>query len=143
MGSAKIVTRDKNIQVENVAGQLDISNSHGDVKVAYATSPREALNITNDEGEVEVMLPAKSAFAISATSRSGEVESDFEDPMLKSSDDHDSSQLNGQFGTPGPKITINTSYGKIELRKSAAAPPEPQPNHSPTVLRFHANDPES
>jgi DUF4097 and DUF4098 domain-containing protein YvlB len=122
-GAARIQTHNKDIETENVAGQIDISNSHGDVKVTYAQPPREALNITNDSGEVEVTLPSRSSFLISAFSRSGEVESDFNDPSLHTTGEEQNGRLDGQvggkFGMPGPKITITTTYGTISLRKSS------------------------
>jgi hypothetical protein len=122
-GLARLQTHNKDIDAENVAGQLDIFNSHGDVKVVYANAPREALNITNDSGEVDVTLPAKSSFQISAFSRSGEVDSEFEDPSLKTTGEEKDGRLDGQFGAksgaPLPKITITTSYGTISLRKSS------------------------
>jgi DUF4097 and DUF4098 domain-containing protein YvlB len=122
-GAARIQTHNKDIETENVAGQIDISNSHGDVKVTYAQPPREALNITNDSGEVEVTLPSRSSFLISAFSRSGEAESDFSDPLLHTTGEEQNGRLEGQvggkFGMPGPKITITTTYGTISLRKSS------------------------
>ncbi|HKV06433.1 MAG TPA: DUF4097 family beta strand repeat-containing protein [Candidatus Acidoferrales bacterium] len=122
-GPVKIVTHDKDINVENVTGRLEISDSHGDIKVGYTSPPREEINIANETGTIEVMLPSRSSFQISAVSRSGEVESDFEGPALKPANEEDTGKLNGQFGgrsgAPGPKITISTSYGTIQLRKSA------------------------
>jgi DUF4097 and DUF4098 domain-containing protein YvlB len=122
-GGAKLQTHNKDINAENVAGQLDVVDSHGDVKVVYANPPREALNVTNDAGEVDVTLPGRSSFLISAFSRSGEVDSEFEDPSLRMTGDEKDGRLDGQFGSksgaPGPKITITTSYGTISLRKSS------------------------
>jgi DUF4097 and DUF4098 domain-containing protein YvlB len=121
-GSARIETHNKDIEAENVAGQIDISDSHGDVKVSCNQPPREALDITNDSGEVELTVPARSAFQISAFSRSGEVQTDFSDPSLHATGEVANGRLEGQVGgkpgMPGPKITIATSYGTISLRKS-------------------------
>jgi DUF4097 and DUF4098 domain-containing protein YvlB len=121
-GPAKLMTHNKDIDIENVAGRLEIADSHGDVKVAFATPPREDILITNQSGGVKVTLPAKSSFEISADSRSGEVESDFSDPALRTANAGAMGRLNGQFGggsgAPAPKITITTSYGTIQLRKS-------------------------
>ncbi len=122
-GLAKIQTHNKDIDAENVAGQLDIVNSHGDVKIVYANPPREAVNVTNDSGEVDLTLPGRSSFQISAFSRSGEVDSEFEDSSLKTTGDEKDGRLDGQFGSKsgalGPKITITTSYGTISLHKSS------------------------
>ena len=122
-GPARIQTHNKDVTAENVAGQLDIVSSHGDVKVVYLTPPAAALNVTNDSGGVDVTLPVKSSFQVAAFSRSGDVNSDFEDPSLTTAHESEDGRLNGQFGgksgSPGPKITITTSYGTIELHKSS------------------------
>jgi DUF4097 and DUF4098 domain-containing protein YvlB len=122
-GLTRIQTRNKDISVENVAGPLDIANSHGNVRVASAAPPRESISITNDSGGVDLTLPAKSSFQIAAFSREGEVDSEFEDAMLKKSGEEKDGRLDGQFGgksaAPAPKITITTSYGTIELHKSS------------------------
>jgi len=122
-GLSNIQTHNKDIDAENVAGQLDIVDSHGDVKVVYASPPRAALNITNETGEVDLTLPARSAFQISALSRSGEVDSEFQDPALKTAGEEKDGRLDGEFGSrsgaPVPRITITTSYGTISLHKSS------------------------
>jgi Putative adhesin/Domain of unknown function (DUF5668) len=118
-GFAKLVTKNKDIEVENVAGRLDVTGTHGDIKVTYAQPPREEINITNESGEVELTLPSKSNFEISAISKSGEVQSDFEAPGMKAADDSGSGRFVGKIGGVGPKIQIVTSYGTIYLRKSS------------------------
>jgi DUF4097 and DUF4098 domain-containing protein YvlB len=121
-GPAKIATHNKDIEVQNVAGPLDITDAHGDIKVVYSSPPRDDVNIADDAGAVELTLPANSRFAVSAVSRFGEVESDFDDVSLQGAPEESKGRLSGQFGdqrgTPGPKITIATSYGTIRLRKS-------------------------
>jgi DUF4097 and DUF4098 domain-containing protein YvlB len=122
-GPARLQTHNKDIEVENVAGQLDVVDTHGDVKAVYANPPREAVNLSNESGEVDLTLPGRSSFQISAFSKSGEVDSEFEDPSLKTTGEHNDGRLDGQFGSksgaPLPKITITTSYGTISLHKSS------------------------
>lgn len=122
-GPARIATHNKDIQVQDVAGRLDITDAHGDIKVEYSAPPRDDVNIANDAGEVEVALPANSSFSVSAVSRSGEVESDFEEASLQKSKEEQTGRLTGQFGGKAgplvPRITIATSYGTIRLRKSS------------------------
>ena len=117
-GDARIVTHNKDVDVENIGGRLDVTDSHSDVKVGYANPPGADVDIANDSGDVDLTLPAKSNFELSAVSRSGEVESDFEGPSLKPVSDEDNEHLSGKFGGPGPKITISTTYGTIHLSKS-------------------------
>jgi outer membrane lipoprotein SlyB len=118
-GPARIVSQNKDVKVENVAARLDITNSHGDVTVELAAPLRDDVYVANDSADVDLTLPARSGFEISAISRSGDVESDFEGPSLKTANEGNSGQIAGKFGSPGPKITINTTYGTIHLRKGS------------------------
>jgi hypothetical protein len=118
-GPAKLSTHDKDMEVENVAGRLDISDTHGSIKVSCSQPPRADINISNESGEVDLTLPSDSKFEISAVSRSGEVQSDFEDPSLKQDNENGTGKLTGKVGSQGPKIQITTSYGAIYLHKSS------------------------
>lgn len=118
-GFAKLTTHNKDMDVENVAGRLDISDSHGDIKISDSQPPAGDINVNDDSGEVELTLPANSSFEISALSRGGEVDSDFEAPSLQLTNDDNVGKLNGKVGSHGPKITVVTSYGTISLHKSS------------------------
>jgi hypothetical protein len=118
-GFAKLNTHNKDMEIENVAGRLDINDTHGDIKVRYSQPPREEINIANESGEVDLTLPGKSTFEISAISRSGDVQSEFEGPELKLDTEGETGRLNGKIGTLGPKIQIVTSYGTIFVHKSS------------------------
>lgn len=118
-GSAKLISENKNVSAENVAGKLTVVNTNGTVKVGYSQPPREDIAITNDSSPVELTLPSNSTFEISAISKSGDVESDFDNSSLSSSNDNGTGRLAGRVGSGGPKITIVTSYGAINLRKSS------------------------
>jgi len=117
-GAVKLVTHNKDVDVRNVAGRIEIVNTHGDVKVSYSNPPHDEISITNDSGDVDVTLPGRSNFEVSASSKSGEVKSEFSDPSLKTANEGEAGHINGKFGSLGPKITITTSYGTIHLRKS-------------------------
>jgi hypothetical protein len=116
-GPAKLSTHDKDMEVENVTGRLDITDTHGSIKVSCSQPPRADINISNESGEVDLTLPSDSKFEISAVSRSGQVQSDFEDPSLKQDNENGTGKLTGKVGSQGPKIQITTSYGAIYLHK--------------------------
>jgi uncharacterized membrane protein HdeD (DUF308 family) len=118
-GPARIVSQNKDVKVENLAGKLDITNSHGDVTLELAAPPHDDVNIANDSADVNLTLPAQSGFEIFAVSHSGNVESDFEGPALRTANEDNSGQIAGKFGSPGPKITVNTTYGTIHLNKKS------------------------
>ena len=118
-GSAKLTTQEKDLDVENIAGKLQIADKNGGIKVGYSDPPREEIIIMNSSGAVELTLPSKSAFEINAISTNGEVESDFDNPTIDVSNDNGSGKIMGRVGTGGPKINIATSYGSINLRKAS------------------------
>ena len=47
----ELAAHDKDIEVENVAGRLDIAGTHGDIKVTYAQPPSAEINIANGTGK--------------------------------------------------------------------------------------------
>jgi len=117
-GDARLITRNKDIAADHVAGRLNIVDSHSDIDVKYATAPRADISVADDSGDIDLTLPSNSNFFLSAISRSGEVNSDFGGSALKPVNDQDTRQLTGQFGTGGPKISIANTYGTIQLSKS-------------------------
>jgi DUF4097 and DUF4098 domain-containing protein YvlB len=117
-GALKIVSHNKDIELEGIEGRLDVSNAHGDIKIDYSSPPRNPVSVWNESGDVELTLPSRSNFQISAISRSGDIENDFDAPSLQLVNQQGNGKLNGQFGTGGPMISVTTSYGTIHLNKS-------------------------
>src|SRR6202050_855769 len=118
LGNIKLTTRNRDVELDNIAGRLDLADAHGDISITFKKPPKDEINITNDSGPVDPALPSHSTFEIAAASRSGEINSDFEAGTLTEQNAEESSSLNGKVGTRGPKISITTSYGTISLRKS-------------------------
>lgn len=116
-GAAKLVTHNKDMEVENIGGRLDIVDSHGDIKINCSNPPTDEIDVADDSGEVDLTLPGHSNFEISAVSRGGDVSSDFEGPSLQQTNDDNVGKLSGKVGSGGPKIQIATSYGTIALKK--------------------------
>ncbi len=117
-GNIRVATRDRDVNLENTVGRIEINDAHGDVSVNLNQPPKDEINITNDTGGVDLEIPATSTFEISAASRSGDIQSDFGASGLNQQSSEDSSTLNGKVGTRGPKISLATSYGTIKLSKS-------------------------
>jgi len=115
-GAAKLRTSNKDLDVENVGGRLEIADVHGDIKVGYAKPPLQEISITNESGGVDLTLPAKSNFQISASSKGGDVQSDFDG---SSDTGGDTPRFNAKIGTGVPKIQIITTFGTINLHKSS------------------------
>jgi len=117
--NVSIITRNKDITLDDVRGRIHVENRHGDINVQLREPPTDEISITNDSGGIELTLPAKSAFVISAATRNGEIQNEFTDPSLKPVETGDFTHLEGKVGARGPAIHLTTSYGTIRLRRGA------------------------
>lgn len=118
-GSVRVATRDKDVEIENVTGSLNLTNTHGDIDVRFDHPPAQPVNIANGTGDVSLTLPDNASFQIAAISGSGEVQSDFDDSGLHLENGDKGGKLNGSVGKGGPKINLTTDYGTIQIRKSS------------------------
>jgi DUF4097 and DUF4098 domain-containing protein YvlB len=118
-GSVLLTTRNKDVEMENVGGRIQVVNRHVNIEVRFQQPPHDEISITNDSGNVDLVLPPKSSCEIAAVSHSGDVVCDFNEAGLKQTQENDSSKLTGKLGTRGPKVSIFTSYGTIHIRRAA------------------------
>ncbi len=131
-GNVNLRTRDTEISVENPGGKVDIDNRDAQTTVRFSAAPKEDVQITNSSAGISLSIPGSSSFEIVADCRSCDIESEFPGMAGTKSESGDS-HLAGKYGAGhGPKITLKTSYGNIELRRTAialrpkpAAPPAP------------------
>jgi Domain of unknown function (DUF5668)/Putative adhesin len=133
-GNVTLRTRDTEINVENPGGKLNIDNRNAQTSVRFTTAPKEEVTITNSSSGISLTLPGNSSFEIVADCRNCDIESEFSGLDQTKSESGDS-HLAGKVGSgKGPKITLKTSYGNIELRRTALnipAPPRPPSVHVP------------
>jgi len=124
-GNVTLRTRDNEINVENPGGKLDIQNRNGQVSVRFTVAPKEDVQITNSSSGISLTLPAASNFEIAADCRNCDIDSEFGNLQPSKTESGDS-HLAGKNGSGrGPKITLKTSYGNIDVRKSAISIPAP------------------
>jgi DUF4097 and DUF4098 domain-containing protein YvlB len=115
-GPVRISTRAKDINLENVSGEVQVTNSNANVQLRSADKlPLGQISIVNRNGSVELTLPAKASFRLEAIAEKGEIQSDF--GLNKNAQNGDST-ANGQIGQGGPKIQINSQHGSVSIRKA-------------------------
>ncbi len=136
-GNVTLRTRDTEINVENPGGKVNIDNRNAETNVRYITPPKDDVTITNSSSGISLTLPGSSSFEIVADCRNCDIESEF-DGLDQTKSESGDSHLAGKYGSgKGPKITLKTSYGNIELRRTAInipAPPRPPvPSRPPKV----------
>ena len=133
-GIVTLKTRDTEISVENPGGKVDIDNRNAQTMVRFSSAPKDDVQITNSSGGISLSIPGSSSFEIVADCRNCDIESEFPGLAGTKSESGDS-HLAGKYGAGrGPKINLKTSYGNIELRRTALGipakpivPPEPIP----------------
>ena len=125
VGPVHLVTRSKEINLEDVAGDLRVEDANGGIEV----SMRSLGNVQIDDrnGDIHLSVPEKAGFHVDARTRDGEIESDF--PELKINNNDHESTANGTVGNGSSHIVINNEHDGIELRKNSArtsaTPPVP------------------
>ena len=117
LGPVVLTTRQKNITLERVQGNVQIRNRDGSVTLTNS-APLGSINVENHHGSVDVGVPAEAGFVVQASTRHGAVENDFSLPKQGSDD---SPELNGTVGKGGPLVRIDTSDGDVTVRKSSVA----------------------
>jgi hypothetical protein len=122
-GPVRIVTRSKNIDLSQVAGDTHIENSNGDVNVV-ALAPLGNVQIQNRSGGLTMTVPENSNFTVSAsTTEDDELESDF---PLQQTTSGDRRSVQGTVGRgSGVRLDLSTSHGNLRLKQGSAVPPEP------------------
>jgi DUF4097 and DUF4098 domain-containing protein YvlB len=118
-GSGPIIisSRNQDLRLDEVDGQLDLSETHGDINITLTRPPKAPININNDSGDVNLILPPESTFTISAESQSGDINDDF-GGNSQEADNHGPHRLDHTYGSGGPAIHITTRYGTIHIGKS-------------------------
>ncbi|MDD5541994.1 MAG: DUF4097 family beta strand repeat-containing protein [Acidobacteriia bacterium] len=114
-GLFTLKTKDKDINLEDVAGVVRVENSHGNVTLTASSMPHNDIEITNQSAAIELKLPRTSSFVIDGSTKSGDVQSDFKGPGLKLTSDQPINQITGTYGRGGPKIRLSTTYGDVRL----------------------------
>jgi DUF4097 and DUF4098 domain-containing protein YvlB len=124
-GNLSLRTRDVEVNVENPGGKVNIDNRNAQTTVRFSSPPKDELQITNSSAGISLTIPGSSSFEIVADCRNCDIESEFTGLAAAKSESGDA-HLAGKYGSGhGAKITLKTSYGNIELRRSSIAVPAP------------------
>jgi hypothetical protein len=133
-GNVALRTGNTEVSVENPGGKVDIENRNAQTTVRFSMTPREDVQISNSSSGISLTIPGSSSFEVAADCRNCDIESEFPGLASTKSEAGDS-HLAGKYGSgKGPKITLKTSYGNIELRRtSISVPPRPPVPPVPAV----------
>jgi DUF4097 and DUF4098 domain-containing protein YvlB len=115
-GPFRIVTRSKDIHLEDVSGDIKVDSNHADVDLTSSKASTGAVEITNDHGHISVELPSKGSFQMNARTDHGDIQSDFGELKVENSDRE--SKATGAVGAGGPTVRLTNSHGDINIRKT-------------------------
>ncbi len=120
-GPLVLNTRNRNITLDRISGDVSVTNSNGFVDLTSAP-PMGNVTIENRSGDVTVTVPEHQPFTIDAQTTNGDLNNDFSLEAL-SSDTH--KNIHGSVGSGGPHLRLITSQGDMEIKKAMVAPLPP------------------
>jgi DUF4097 and DUF4098 domain-containing protein YvlB len=125
-GSLQVRTNRYDMDLENLGGKAKIENRDGTIELRYSAPPKDDIEITNSNASISLSLPGSATFDITADCHSCEIDSDFSGPALSTSTSNNDNHLQGRYGNGrAVKITLKTSYGNINLRRTSGDSPAP------------------
>jgi DUF4097 and DUF4098 domain-containing protein YvlB len=129
VGPVILTTRDRNITLERISGDVAVTNRNGKVSVTSAP-PLGNLTVENRNGSVNLTLPDQAAFNVHAQTTDGNIANDF---SLPQSDNDHVNVMTGTVGKGTANIKITTSQGDIALKRASIAPLPPAPPPQPAI----------
>lgn len=128
-GPMVLNTRNRNITLDRIAGDVSVTNSNGSVDLTSAP-PMGNVTIENRSGDVTVTVPEHQSFTVDAQTTNGDLDNDFA-LNTQGTDTHKS--INGSVGSGGPHLRLVTSQGDMELKKASVMPLPPVPPPPPPL----------
>ncbi len=128
VGPTVLSTRSRNISLQQVSGDVNVSDTNGTIDVASVT-PLGDVVVNDRTGSVTVTVPEGAGFSVDAQTTGGDISNDFGFSVLEAN--HRNS-VSAKVGTGKAKISISTTHGDVAVRKGSAAVSEPAPESPQT-----------
>jgi hypothetical protein len=132
-GPVRLLTKEKDIRLDGVTGDVRISNNDGAVELHISKLPVGNLDINNRNADVQIYLPDHAGFKLDASTDNGNVESGFSELKVENQDDR--GRASGSVGNGAGSIRISNAHGGIEIRRGSeeiATPDIPEPPDMPS-----------
>ena len=129
VGPVVLNTRNRNITLDRIAGDVTITNKNGKVDLTGAP-PLGNVSVENRNGEVTLTVPDQAGFNVQAETTDGDIENDFALPV---SETNNRKSITGNVGKPRANIRINTTQEDISLKRASIAPLPPLPPAPPAL----------
>ncbi len=136
-GPITVHTRSRNITLDRVSGEMQVTNSSGHVDIT-AVAPTGAISVENRDGDVSLSLPGSAKFSLAAETSDGSIQSDFPGATDSTNQSHHGS-LTANVGSGGPAIRLTTTHGNIALGRNEQVPLPPMPPMPPSLTSLPAD----
>ena len=129
-GPFQLRTHDYSVELINVSGDINVSNSNDNVDITPA-NPLGNIHVDNRSGSSKVTLPANAGFVISATAHDGDIQNEF---GLANTSTGDRNSTTGTIpGAGSYHVTLTSENGDIAIRKTESATTIPPAGVNPTT----------
>lgn len=129
LGPIVLNTRNRDIVMNRVAGDVTINNKNGTVEVGVA-QPAGNITITNRSGDVRLSIPEKAGYTVEAETRNGRADNEF---ALTQNSNGDHRTMSGTINGGGKQIRIQNSESDISINKNSLMPVPPSPPPMPKI----------
>lgn len=114
-GSIVIETTHGDVVVKNFFEDVRVETSYRDVTLTTSVEPAGDIDVQNNHGQIKLVLPQSSRFHLDAESANGQIQ-----PIgFSQLDQRVRNSLVRELGLDGPTIKLRTSYKNIIIQASA------------------------
>jgi putative adhesin/cell wall-active antibiotic response 4TMS protein YvqF len=117
VGPTTMNLKTKDVQMDSVSGEFHLQGETGDVTIQFANKPIGNVQVTTNHGDIRLTLPSSAGFKLDARTHDGSFNSDYPEFGGKGNENNTAS-VAGTVGKGNSKITVSTSVGDIDIRKS-------------------------
>jgi hypothetical protein len=121
VGPVVLSTRNRNITLDRVTGDITVTNRNGKVDLTSAP-PIGNLTVENRNGEVSLTLPDQASFHVTAETSDADIENDFSLPVVEN---NNRKSVTGTVGKGNSTIKITTSQEDVAIKRASIAPLPP------------------
>jgi hypothetical protein len=129
VGPVILSTRNRNITLDRITGDINVTNRNGKVDLTSAP-PIGNVTVENRNGEVSLTLPDQAAFHVSAETSDADIENDFSLPIVEN---NNRKSVTGTVGKGSSTIKITTTQEDVAIKRASVAPLPPPPPLPPAV----------
>jgi Putative adhesin/Domain of unknown function (DUF5668) len=131
-GPVRLLTKEKDIRLNGVSGDVRISNNDGAVELHINKLPVGNIDVNNRNADVQIYLPDHAGFKVEASTDNGNIESGFGELKVDNQDDR--GRASGIVGNGAGNLRLSNAHGQIEIRRGSeevATPDIPEPPAPP------------